>query len=109
MKQDIFNQYVERIISRFGIKREDLFLKSKRRDLVDARHLLYYLCVKRPMRINYIQRYMAENGYEVKHPTIIHGVNIVIDKLSHDDDYVSLIRELDSSNQYSNLISVSTT
>lgn len=96
MKQDIFNQYVERITNRFGIKREELFSKSKKRELVDARHLLYYMCVKRPMRINYIQRYMADNGYDIQHSSIIHGVNMTISKIKNDKDYVDLVHDMDT-------------
>lgn len=96
MKQDIFNQYVDRIVNRFGIKRDELFSKSKKRELVDARHLLYYMCVKRPMRINYIQRYMSDNGYDIQHSSIIHGVNMTISKIQNDKDYVDLVHDMDN-------------
>ena len=35
--------------------------------------ILYYLCMERPIRISYIQRFMEENGHNVSHSTIIHG------------------------------------
>ena len=47
------------------------------RERVDARHLLYYLCSKRPMRITYIQKYMKANGYNINHSSIIHGINVM--------------------------------
>jgi chromosomal replication initiation ATPase DnaA len=95
MKQDIFNQYVERVSSLFGIAREDIFSKSKKKNLVDARHLIYYLCFKRPMQITYIQKFMAENGYNIEHSTVIYGVASVDKKISEDRDYVSVVKEIE--------------
>jgi len=31
MKQDVFNQYVERVVDLFQVTKEDLFSKSKKR------------------------------------------------------------------------------
>lgn len=97
MKQDIFNQYVNKVVSLFSIKKEDLFSKSKKRDIVDARHLVYYLCAKRPMSISYIQKYMKENGYIIHHPSIVRGIVRVDEKMKDDGDYVSIIKEIEKS------------
>ncbi len=64
MKERIFNLYAKRVGELYNLSPEELFKKSKTRECVDARHLLYYLCSKRPMRITYIQKYMKENGME---------------------------------------------
>ena len=95
MKHDVFNQYVDRVTELFGLKKEDIFSKSKKREIVDARHLVYYLCSKRPMRLNYIQKYMADNGYIIQHSSVIHGISSVENKLKSDDDYVSIVKEVD--------------
>lgn len=95
MKQDIFTQYAELVCDVFEISEADLFKKSKKRDLVDARQLLYYLCHKRPLRIGYIQKYMCDNGYDITHSTIIHGINIVADKVANDSDYVKMISKME--------------
>lgn len=94
MKQEVFNQYVERIIELFGVKREDLFSKSKKRELTDARHLLYYLCEQRQMQIIYIQKFMAENGYQINHSSVIHGISSVADKVAKDKDYASVVKNI---------------
>ena len=44
MKLNIFNEYATQCADLFGISEELLFTKSKRRDIVDARYLLYYMC-----------------------------------------------------------------
>jgi chromosomal replication initiation ATPase DnaA len=78
----------------YSISPVDLFVKSKRRDIVDARHLLYFLCSERPMRIRYIQQYMEENGYKVGHSTIIHGIKQIREKSEYDTDYQKIIKDI---------------
>ena len=95
MKHDVFNQYVERVADLFSIKKEAIFSKSKKRELVDARHLVYYLCAKRPMQITYIQKYMNEAGYDIKHSSIIHGIAAVQQKMADDKDYVSIVKDVE--------------
>lgn len=95
MKSDVFNQYVERVTDLFHIDKADLFLKSKKREIVDARYLLYYLCANRPMKLIYIEKYMAENGYHIEHNTIIHGINSVEKKITEDDDLASVIKDIE--------------
>ncbi len=97
MKQNVFNQYVERIAKLFNISKEDIFTKSKKSELVDARHLLYYMCYNRQIKITSIEDYMALSGYTIKHSSIIHGIKAVEDKIKEDKDYVVAIKELDKS------------
>jgi chromosomal replication initiation ATPase DnaA len=95
MKQEVFNQYVERVSDLFGITKEVLFSKTKKRSVVDARHLVYYLCAKRPMQVTYIERYMGEAGYEIKHSSIIHGISAVEKRIAEDKDYISVIKDVE--------------
>jgi len=91
MKQVAFDEYLKVVCEMFGITQQDLMTKSKRRDIVDARHLLYYLCYHRPMQIRYIQEYMGKYGYKVGHSTIIHGIETVSDKVEVDVDYQKIV------------------
>lgn len=95
MKEDVFNQYIERVSNLFSITKEELFSKSKKRNLVDARQLVYYLCSKRPIQITYIQKYMSDNGYSVSHSSIIHGINVMNRKVEEDKDYKTIAHEID--------------
>ena len=97
MKKVIFNHYVQTIADLFGIDKHELFVKSKKRDLVDARHLLYYLCFYRPMKLISIQNFMNENGYHISHPSVIHGVNIVGQRIVEDPDYKFIIKSIEKS------------
>jgi len=94
MKAKIFNAYKEDVCELFDVTEEELFTKSKLRDVVDARHLLYYLCKTRPMRIVYIKERMALNNYKIAHTSIIHGIKMVEKKLSTDKDYIKSINKI---------------
>jgi chromosomal replication initiator protein len=95
MKEDVFNQYVDRVLNLFNITKEEFFSKSKKRNIVDARQLVYYLCSQRPIQITYIQKYMCQNGYDVVHSVIIHGINAMQSRVKEDRDYQAIIKELD--------------
>jgi chromosomal replication initiation ATPase DnaA len=94
MKRDIFEDYVDRVSSRFDVPRERMFTKDKSRDVVDARHMLYYLCSERPMSNTYIKQYMGQNGYHIDLPSIGHGIKRVEHHISEDPDYITLINQL---------------
>ena len=85
MKREIFNLYLESISSRFDVPKDDIFTKTKRREIVDARHVLYYMCSERPMKISYIQMYMKESGYDIQ-------VKLLVDS---DKDYHRMISEIE--------------
>jgi chromosomal replication initiation ATPase DnaA len=95
MKQDVFNQYVERVLNLFNIESKDFFSKSRKRELVDARQLVYYLCSKRPITVNYIEKFMKERGYDIHRTSISHGVTIVSQKIAEDKDYKSIVQEIE--------------
>lgn len=94
MKREIFNLIVDEIASVFMISKDDMFLKSKRRDLVDARYMLYLICSKRNMSVRYIQEYMNESGYETAHSPIIHGIQNAKKKSDDDPDYRYIVDKI---------------
>jgi chromosomal replication initiation ATPase DnaA len=97
MKEEVFNQYVNKVLSLFKMSKADIFSKSKKRDVVDARHLLYYICSKRPMRLTYIQKFMENNGYVIHHSSVIHGIACVEKRMQQDRDYISVVKDLENS------------
>jgi len=94
MKAKIFKKYAEQISNHFELGEGEIFQKSKRRDIVDARQLLYYMCSNRPMRLRYIQEYMKQNGYDIAHSSILHGIDVVKKRLVQDEDYEWLISKV---------------
>lgn len=95
MKEDVFNQYVERVCDLFKIDRETLFSKSKKRYIVDARQLLYYLCYNRQIQFVIIKKFMSDNGCSILHNSIVNGVNNVKVKIVEDKDYQTIIKDID--------------
>jgi|TARA_R110002074_G_scaffold100583_2_gene217251 chromosomal replication initiation ATPase DnaA len=87
MKRRQFNIYVAQVCDVFGVSKYDIFTKTKKRSVVDARQMLYYICKNRPMPIVYIQKFMREEGYDVCHSPIIHGINVVQKKIDTDVDW----------------------
>ncbi len=95
MKRNIFNKYVTAITNRFSVTEDDLFSKTKKRELVDARQMLYYLCTERNISIGYIQTYLKERGYDVSHSTIIHGTNRAKALVNEDVDLSAMVTNIE--------------
>jgi chromosomal replication initiation ATPase DnaA len=96
MKKDLLEQYTSRILSLFRITKDEFFSKTKKKELVDARQLLYFMAKDRQVNVVYIQDYMIENGHDICHSTIIHGINNVREKVESDEDYNKIIRNINS-------------
>ena len=94
MKKDIFDAYASAIAKQFQLTLDQMFTKTKRREIVDARQMLYYLCMERPIRISYIQRFMEENGHDISHSTIIHGYKKAKEHIDKDKDYQKVVDKL---------------
>ena len=94
MKKDIFDTYAIAIAKQFHLTLDQMFTKTKKREIVDARQILYYLCMERPIRISYIQRFMEEQGYSVCHSTIIHGYKKAKALIDADKDFQKLIADI---------------
>ena len=51
MKKDIFEIYANAVAKQFHLNLDQMFSDTRRRDIVDARQMLYYLCMERPIRV----------------------------------------------------------
>jgi len=94
MKQDIFDKYAKAIAKKFDISLEDMFTKDNHPHVVDARYMLYYLCIERPIKISYIQKFLKNSGYTTYHSTIRYGYNKAKKIIESDSDYKQLINEV---------------
>jgi len=95
MKEDVFNQYADRVTDLFNVKKDELFSKEKKRHIVDARQLLYYLCYNRQMKLIIIQKFMMNNGYKIAHNSVINGIRVIQEKIKEDKDYQSIIKDIE--------------
>ena len=96
MKREVFIAYANSVAEQFHLSMEEMFEKTKKRENVDARQILYYLCMERPIRISYIQRFMEDHGHPVSHSTIIHGYKKAKELIDNDSDYHEILKKAES-------------
>lgn len=87
MVREIFNVYVEEVANAYGFDPKLLFVKTKDSDIASARHMVYFLCKKRGMKIIEIQKHFAKNGYDINHSSIIYGISSASKKMRKDVDF----------------------
>jgi chromosomal replication initiation ATPase DnaA len=95
MKREIYNKYKIEIVRMFRLKDGEILSKTKRRDIVDARNMLYYLCATRPMRVRDIQEYIKEDGHSIGHSSIVQGIKSMSNKVDNDKDYISIVKRIE--------------
>ena len=94
MKSQIFDQYLEAVCKRFDIADDEFFSDSQEMRIVDARGMLFLLCIDRPMNVKYIQDYMARGGKRMAHSTILHGANKMRERMKKDRDIRTIVKHI---------------
>ena len=100
MKKNIFDSYASKVARAFHIELDNIFEKSKRRHLVDARQMLYLLCMERPIRVAYIQHYLSEQGYDVSHTTILYGYKRAKEQVKNDPEFKEIYNHIKENEQF---------
>ena len=96
MKEFIFKQYVNNICNHMGLNSSELFVKSRKAEIVDARQLLFYLCSeKRKMGFTEIKSYADKVGLVQDVSNIAHAVHSFKAKLEKDPDLSFIIKKID--------------
>ena len=96
MKKQIFDDYATAVAKKFHLTLDEMFTSTRRGDIVDARQMLYYLCMERPIRISYIQRFLESYDFKVTHSTIIHGYKQAKALIDSDQDYSEMIDKINN-------------
>ena len=94
MKKAIFEKYATAVAKEFHLSEDEMFERTRARECVDARFLLFYLCMERPIRTSYIQRYLKEKGLDICHSTILHGYKKAKALVESDPDYKNLAKQI---------------
>ena len=94
MKKDIFDYYANSVAKQFNITLEQLFTQTKVSHIVDARQILYYLCIERPIKKSYIKTFLQEQGYQVSHSTMEHGYKKAVQLIESDPDFQKMILDI---------------
>lgn len=88
------NGFVDIISSQLNVNPNDIFKKDKRKNIVNARHILYYLSKKRNISIVEIENFMNENAYKIEHSSIIYGIGKVDSRYRSDRDYRFILKKI---------------
>lgn len=104
MKKDIFDAYADAIANKFHLTIGEMFTKSRKREIVEARQMLYFLAKERPIRLSYIKRFMEENGLPVQYSTIMHGYNKAKNYVDNDPDYKFVVDTISKKHKLNNTI-----
>jgi len=97
MKREIFEKYAKAVAKAFHLEMDSMFEKSKRRNQVDARQILYLLCMERPIRLTFIKSYLEDHGYDVPMSSILHGYERAKKLVDNDPDYRHLVDKIKES------------
>lgn len=97
MSKQILDQLTNKCCQHFDVSRSDFFSKKFARDTTDARQLMFYCAKERGIQIFYISKYMLDNGMKMAHSTISHGIGVVSEKMERNEDYVSVINNIQKS------------
>lgn len=94
MKRKIFDEYVGVVENVLEISKDDIFTKTRKRENVEARDLLFYLCSQRNMRGNFILERCKENGLELDDSQITRGKAKIEELINTDPDWKQLINSI---------------
>jgi chromosomal replication initiation ATPase DnaA len=94
MKKQIFDYYAISIANQFNITLEELFTQTKTSHIVDARQLLYWLCIERPIKKSYIKNFLNENGYNVSYSTLQYGYDQAKKLIEDDPDFKTMVTRI---------------
>ena len=94
MKEKIFEYYASSIAKQFNISLKEMFTQTKTSHIVDARQLLYWLCIERPIKKSYLKIFLEENGYNVTYTTLQYGYEQAEKLIDSDPDFKKMIKEI---------------
>ena len=101
MKKQIFDDYATAVAEKFHLTLDEMFTSGRKQHIVDARQILYYVCMERPIRIANIKRFLKTYDFDVTHPTILHGYEKAKKMIKEDEDVSELINEILNNNKIS--------
>ncbi|QGH72859.1 MAG: hypothetical protein [Podoviridae sp. ctrTa16] len=84
IRKGMFFEIVRETCGELGVSKAQVFRKTKKRNIVDARHIIYYSCFNSGMRVSTICNYMIENGYDIAHNSIINGIRSITERRKHE-------------------------
>jgi chromosomal replication initiator protein len=97
MNNLIFEKYTDEVCKIFEVNRDKLFTKTREKNVVEARQMLFYLCYTRPIGLNMIQSLTSNKGLDIAHTSILHGIRSMQKRRSISRDYNTVIERIENS------------
>jgi hypothetical protein len=94
MKEYIFDQFVDNILSHTGLAREQLFQSTRKMEYANPRKFLYKLCVDRGISVADVVLYMNKNNFPCKDATIHQGITSLNKMMEIDSDLSIILNKL---------------
>ena len=88
MNHQLFTNIVDLVSHFTQVNEEEIFSKSRKKALVDARYMVIYIARQLDIRLVYIQRYFKLRGFELHYTTLFHACKR-LEKDKQDDMFLS--------------------
>lgn len=75
MNKKLFTKIVELVSNLTSVEEHEIFNRSRKKALVDARYLIIYIARQLEIKPVYIQRYFTLRGFELHYTTLFHAIN----------------------------------
>lgn len=96
MRSEIFNSIVSEVCIANSITEEELFSHSRRRDISESRHLIFFLLQRSGMRGSQIKRMFEQRGHKMHHTSIVYGIRSIEFILTYDKSYRKLLNKIEN-------------
>jgi hypothetical protein len=96
MKKELFQSILNQILKKYGISKEELYEKTKMPDIVNARYLLFYVCIMKGISTSRLQILLKEDGFTMTIATIAKGVKEMEKRIVEDADYSKIISSINT-------------
>tara|TARA_R110000824_G_scaffold21748_14_gene80830 strand:+ start:6212 stop:6538 length:327 start_codon:yes stop_codon:yes gene_type:complete len=90
----LFNNVVELVSHYTQVEEDELFTKSRKKALVDARYVIIFICRQLGIKQVYIQRFFKLKGFDVHYTTLFHAYHRIEDDVDDDElleDMINII------------------
>ena len=94
MKLHYVEHYLEKVIKHSRLTEKEIFSKTKQMHIVQARRILYYLCIKKGITINELMQYLKQLNFDVAYNNIRSGIETTEKQIMNDPDLAEIIYNL---------------
>ena len=96
MKKELVERIIDRVCDANLITRDDLFSRTRKREVSESRHLIFLLLLRRGIKNAQIKRIFSNYGHETHHTSILYGARSIESILTYDTNYRKLFAEIEN-------------